>query len=232
MLYNGMIAPLIPYYIKGAIWYQGESNSGSPNDYNNYKTLFSLMIKNWRSDWREGNFPFYYVQIAPFKYGITAKSYMVREAQHLVLSMPNTGMAVTLDIASTSAIHPSDKQDVGLRLALWALAKDYHERVLCSGPLYKWMKIRKGKIILSFDDAGKGLTFKESNGETNFLIAGNDSVFVKANVEVDGKKLIVFNDNVKSPIAVRYTWTNDAVATLFNKEGMPASTFRTDDWAP
>jgi sialate O-acetylesterase len=229
MLYNGMIAPLIPYYIKGAVWYQGESNSGSPND---YKALFSLMIKNWRSGWGEGNFPFYYVQIAPFTYGTETKSYMVREAQRLTLAEPNTGMAVTLDIASVSAIHPADKQDVGLRLALWALAKDYHKHIVCSGPLYKSMKIVKEQIILSFDDAGKGLVLKENNGESNFLISGDDSIFVKANVKVDGKNLIVSSVNIEHPVAVRYAWTNEAVATLFNKEGLPASTFRTDHWNP
>jgi sialate O-acetylesterase len=190
------------------------------------------MIKNWRYDWREGNFPFYYVQIAPYSYGMNTKSQMVREAQRLTLAEPNTGMAVTLDIASISAIHPSDKQDVGLRLALWALAKDYHKNMICSGPLYKSMKIQKGKIILSFDYAEKGLVFRGSNGESNFLISGKDSMFVKANVEVDGKNLIVYNDSVKTPIAVRYAWTNEAVATLFNKEGLPASTFRTDTWNP
>ena len=128
MLFNGMIAPLIPYSIKGVIWYQGESNAGAPND---YKDLFSLMIKNWREDWGEGNFPFYYVQIAPYLYGMNTKSQMIREAQRLTLAEPNTGMAVTLDIASITAIHPSDKQDVGLRLALWALAKDYHKNMIC-----------------------------------------------------------------------------------------------------
>jgi sialate O-acetylesterase len=232
MLYNGMIAPVIPYYIKGVRWYQGESNSGSPNEYNNYRSLFSLMIKNWRADWNEGNFPFYYVQIAPYSYGDNAKSYVVREAQRLTLSEPKTGMAVTLDIAGTDDIHPSDKQDVGLRLALWALAKSYHENIICSGPLYKSMKIQQGKIILLFDDAGKGLVFKKSNGESNFLISGKDSMFVKAKVEVDGKRLIVYNNSVKNPIAVRYAWTNASVATLFNKEGLPASTFRTDHWNP
>ena len=229
MLYNGMIAPLIPYCIKGAIWYQGESNSGSPDD---YKDLFSLMIKNWRSGWGEGNFPFYYVQIAPYSYGMNTKSHVIRDAQRLTLAEPNTGMAVTLDIASITAIHPSDKQDVGLRLALWALAKSYHRNVICSGPLYKSMKTRKEKIILSFDYAGKGLVFKENNGESNFLISGKDSIFVRANVEVDGKRLIVSSNEVKEPIAVRYAWTNEAVATLFNKEGLPASTFRTDRWNP
>ena len=232
MLFNGMIAPLIPYRIKGVIWYQGESNSGSPDDYNNYHSHFSLLIRNWRSDWGEGNFPFYYVQIAPFTYGSDAKSHMVREAQRLTLAEPNTGMAVTLDIASITAIHPSDKQDVGRRLALWALAKDYHKKVVCSGPLYKSMKAQNGKIILSFDFAGSGLIVKEQGGESNFLIAGDDSVFVKANVEVSGKKLVVSSEAVKHPAAVRYAWANEAVATLFNKEGLPASTFRTDHWNP
>ncbi len=229
MLYNGMIAPLIPYYIKGVIWYQGESNSGSPND---YKALFSLMIKNWRADWNEGNFPFYYVQIAPYNYGTDAKSFVIREAQRLTLSDPNTGMAVTLDIAKTNDIHPANKSDVGGRLALWALAKDYHKKLLCSGPLYKSMKTRAGRIILSFDYTGSGLVIKSSTEGTNFSIAGNDSLFVNANVEVNGNKLVVYSDEVKSPVAVRYAWTNSATATLFNKEGLPASTFRTDDWNP
>jgi sialate O-acetylesterase len=229
MLFNGMIEPLIPYSIKGVIWYQGESNAGAPND---YKDLFSLMIKNWRGDWGEGNFPFYYVQIAPYSYGMNTKSQMIRDAQRLTLAEPNTGMAVTLDIASITAIHPSDKQDVGLRLALWALAKEYHKNMICSGPLYKSMKIQKGRVILFFDYAGTGLVFRERNGESNFLVAGKDSMFVKANVEVDGKSLIVYSDGVKDPVAVRYAWTNEAVATLFNKEGLPASTFRTDNWNP
>lgn len=230
MLYNGMIAPLVPYCIKGVIWYQGESNADLPSDYNNYKTLFPLMIRNWRANWREGNFSFYYVQIAPWAYGEKSESYMIRDAQRLTLSVPNTGMAVTLDIASLKTIHPADKQDVGLRLAAWALAKNYHKKVAYSGPLYRSMRIRRGEIVLSFDHADKGLVMKDSLGETNFLIAGKDSVFVKANVKTNGKKLIVYNDEVKNPIAVRYAWSNIAEATLFNKEGLPASTFKTDNW--
>lgn len=237
MLFNGMIAPLIPYTIKGALWYQGESNSDLPSDYNNYEALFKLMIKNWRTDWGEGNFPFYYVQIAPWGYGEKSKSYVVRDAQFRTLSIPNTGIAVTLDIASLATIHPPDKQDVGLRLALWALAKNYHRKVVCSGPLYRSMKIQKGKIILSFDNADGGLLMskiplagKDSSGNANFLIAGKDSMFVKAEVKVEGKKLIVYSDEVKKPIAVRYTWSNTDEATLFDKTGLPAPTFRTDNW--
>ena len=227
MLYNGMIAPLVSYGIKGTIWYQGESNVGQPD---NYKILFPLMIQNWRDNWGEGNFPFYFVQIAPFVYGETAKSYIIREAQFLTLSVPSTGMAVTLDIATVNNIHPPDKQDVGKRLALWALAKNYNKKITYSGPIYKSMKIEKDKAALTFDDAGNGLMFKEINGESNFIIAGKDKKFVKANVKVDGRKLIVYSPEVREPAAVRYEWSNTAEATLFNKEQLPASTFRTDDW--
>ena len=227
MLYNGMISPLIPYRIKGTIWYQGESNVGTPY---NYKTLFPLMIKNWRDSWGEGNFPFYFVQIAPFDYGASSKSYIIREAQLLTLSVPNTGMVVTLDIATVNNIHPPDKQDVGKRLALWALAKNYNKNIPYSGPLYKSLKIKKGEAVLSFEHAGKGLIFKAIDGETNFIIAGKDQKFVKAQVKVDGKKLIVYSPDVKEPAAVRYAWSNKGEATLFNKELLPASTFRTDNW--
>jgi sialate O-acetylesterase len=230
MLFNGMIAPLIPYTLKGALWYQGESNSDLPSEYNNYEALFKLMIKNWRADWREGNFPFYYVQIAPWGYGEKSKSHVVRDAQFRTLSVPNTGIAVTLDIASLATIHPPDKQDVGLRLALWALAKDYHRKVVYSGPLYRSMRIQKGKVILSFDDADGGLVMKDCSGDTKFLIAGKDSMFVRAEVKVEGKELIVYSEEVKKPVAVRYTWSNTDEATLFNRLGLPAPTFRTDNW--
>jgi sialate O-acetylesterase len=241
MLYNGMIAPLVSYGIKGTIWYQGETNVGAPYNFKsyfplivgapyNYKTLFPLMIKNWRDKWGEGNFPFYFVQIAPCNYESSAKSYIIREAQFLTLSVPNTGIAVTLDIATLNNIHPPNKQDVGKRLALWALAKNYNKKIVYSGPLYKSMKIKKNKVVLEFDDAGTGLMFREIRGETNFIIAGKDKKFFKAEVNVDGKKLIVFSSVVKEPAAVRYEWNNQGQATLFNKEQLPASTFRTDKW--
>jgi sialate O-acetylesterase len=229
MLYNGMIAPLIPYSIKGTIWYQGESNSDFPEDYNNYKTLFPLMIKNWRADWGEGNFPFYYVQIAPFTYGENSKSYVVREAQLLTLSVPNTGMAVTLDIGNVNNIHPADKQDVGKRLALWALAKNYGENIIYSGPLYKSMKVENGKAVLSFTHTDGGLVIKEINGKNNFEIAGTDLNFVDADVKVEGDELVVYSPRIKRPAAVRYAWSNTAEATLFNKTGLPGSTFNTLD---
>ncbi len=230
VLYNGMIAPLIPYYIKGTIWYQGEQNTDDPKDYNNYHALFSMLIHNWRTVWGEGNFPFYFVQIAPWKYGSSSKSYVVRNAQFQTLSVPNTGMAVTLDIGSLKTIHPPDKQDMGKRLALWALAKQYHKNVFYSGPLFKSMKIKGNKIILSFNHAGKGLVVKDRNGKTNFIIAGLDKKFVDAQVKVKGKKLIVYSNKIKHPVAVRYAWSNTEKATLFNKEGLPAPTFKTDNW--
>ncbi len=227
MLYNGMIAPLIPYHIKGVIWYQGENNVGYPES---YKVLFPLMIKNWRNDWNEGDFPFYYVQIAPYNYGDNSRSQVIREAQLLTLSVPNTGMAVTLDIGETNSIHPGNKQDVGKRLALWALAKDYGKDVTFSGPIYKSMKIENNEVIITFDYADNGLVLKPVNGENNFIIAGADSNFVEADVKVDGNQLIVSSSQIKNPVAVRYAWSNTAQATLFNKEDLPASTFKTDDW--
>ena len=226
-LYNGMIAPLIPYRIKGVIWYQGESNTNNPEL---YKTLFPLMIKNWREDWKQGNFSFYYVQIAPYNYGQWTQSQKLREAQLQTLSVPKTGMVVTLDIGNPNNIHPGNKKDVGERLALWALAKDYNKKVIYSGPIYKSMKIVKDKIELTFDYADGGLVLKERDGENNFLIANEDKVFKKAMVKISGKKLIVYNPEIKNPVAVRYCWDNTSEATLFNKAGLPASSFRTDNW--
>lgn len=227
LLFNGMIAPLIPYNIKGAIWYQGESNTGNPEL---YKKLFPLMIKNWREEWGLGDFPFYYVQIAPYNYGPNVESQKLRKAQLMTLSVPNTGMAVTLDIGNPNNIHPANKKDVGERLARWALAKDYGKKIEFSGPIYKSMKIEGNKIILTFDYTDGGLVIKEINGENNFLIAGKDKVFKKAKVEIKDDKLIVYSDSVENPAAVRYCWDNISEGTLFNKAGLPASSFRTDNW--
>ncbi|MFH1194817.1 MAG: sialate O-acetylesterase [bacterium] len=225
-LFNGMIAPLRPYGIKGAIWYQGESNVGNPKL---YQRIFPMMIECWRDEWQEGNFPFYYVQIAPYNYGGETNSQLLRESQMRTLKTPNTGMAVTMDIGNPDNIHPGNKEDVGERLALWALAKNYNKKVVCSGPLYKSMKIQKDKIVLSFDFA-TGLEIKPRDGKNNFQIAGKDKVFHDAVVEVKGKTLVVSSPDVKEPVAVRYCWSDIHEGTLFNNAGLPASSFRTDDW--
>jgi sialate O-acetylesterase len=226
-LYNAMIRPLIPYAIKGVIWYQGEANTTQPEL---YKTLFPMMINNWRADWKQGKFPFYYAQIAPYNYGDSTPSQRLREAQLFTLSTPKTGLVVTLDIGNPDNIHPANKKDVGERLARWALAKDYGKKVVYSGPLYRSMKVVNDKIILSFKHTNGGLVLKERNGEHHFLIAGQDSVFKKAEVKIKGKKLVLSNPEIKKPVAVRYAWSNTDEGTLFNGAGLPASSFRTDNW--
>ncbi|MBU1097545.1 MAG: sialate O-acetylesterase [Bacteroidetes bacterium] len=227
LLYNAMINPLIPFLIKGAIWYQGESNTGRAKE---YESLFPLMIKSWRTSWGIGDFPFYFTQIAPYKYSAGTNSQLLREAQLKSLSVPNTGMAVTLDIGNPDNIHPANKKDVGERLAFWALAKDYNKKVICSGPLYKSIKIDSNKIILSFDYAVESLVVKPINGKMNFQIAGDNKNFIEAEVKVEGKKLIAYNQAIVKPVAVRYAWSDTDEATLFNSAGLPASSFRTDDW--
>jgi sialate O-acetylesterase len=227
LLYNAMINPLIPFLIKGVIWYQGESNTGRAKE---YESLFPLMIKSWRTSWGIGDFPFYFTQIAPYKYSAGTNSQLLREAQLKSLSVPNTGMAVTLDIGNPDNIHPANKKDVGERLAFWALAKDYNKKVICSGPLYKSIKIDSNKIILSFDYAVESLVVKPINGKMNFQIAGDNKNFIEAEVKVEGKKLIAYNQAIVKPVAVRYAWSDTDEATLFNSAGLPASSFRTDDW--
>ncbi len=216
VLYNAMIGPIIPYAIKGAIWYQGESNTNEPRL---YRDLLPLMIRNWREGWNEGEFPFYFVQIAPYNYGDSVQSQVLRESQLLTLSTPRTGMAVTLDIGEPENIHPADKQSVGERLARWALAKDYNKEVPYSGPLYKSMKITGDSVIVSFDHADHGLALKVVGADSGFLIAGGDRKFVKADVMVKGSKLILYSAIVKNPLAVRYAWSNTPSATLFERGG-------------
>lgn len=225
-LYNAMIAPLVPYAIKGAIWYQGESNVGGAEL---YKSMFPTMIKNWRTDFKN-DFSFYYAQIAPWSYTPGSGSQKIREAQMLSLSTPKTGMAVLMDLGSAKTIHPPYKTEVGERLALWALAKDYGKKVVYSGPQYKTMKVVKDKIALTFDYVDGGLVLKAKGEENNFMIAGADKLFKKAEVKIEGKKLIVSSPEVKDPVAVRYGWAEYVDGSLFNKAGLPASSFRTDDW--
>ena len=226
-LFNGMINPVLPFAIKGAIWYQGESNANNPALYGR---TFPAMIEDWRRAFREKDFPFYFVQIAPYAYGEQTHSEYLRESQFQTLKIKNTGMAVTLDIGDPKNIHPANKQSVGNRLALWALGKTHGKRIVFSGPLYKTMRKVKNNIILSFECADKGLVLQERNGENSIVIAGEDRVFRKANVRVEGNKLVVYHPEIQKPMAVRYAWGNTSEATLFNKESLPASSFRTDTW--
>jgi sialate O-acetylesterase len=227
VLYNGMLHPLTKYTIKGAIWYQGEANVGRAFQ---YRTIFPGMITDWRNQWGKGDFPFYFVQLAPYKYGTEHTSAELREAQFLTLfSLKNTGMAVTLDIGNPENIHPTNKRDVGKRLALWALAKDYGVNLVCSGPLFRDIAIEDNKIRVNFDYTGKGL---QSVGGplTHFEIAGEDRVYHPARAVVEEHTVLVGHPDVEKPVAVRYAWTNTAVPNLFNWKGLPASSFCSDDW--
>lgn len=224
VLYNAMLHPLINYTMKGVIWYQGESNSGKAKL---YQTLFPAMVENWRNNWNQGDFPFYYVQIAPHK-GQTPE---IREAQLLSLKkITNSGMVVTTDVGDANNIHPIDKQTVGHRLALIAMAKTYNEKKLVySGPIYNHMKIIKGRVQLFFDYTES--EFKKT-GETlkEFEIAGEDKIFYPADAKIEGKTVVVSSEKVKNPIAVRFAWKPIPEPNLFNTENLPASPFRTDDW--
>ncbi|MCK0148091.1 sialate O-acetylesterase [Arenibacter sp. F26102] len=230
-LYNAMIHPFIPYAIQGVIWYQGESNASvCPGDPERYEKLFPTLIKSWREEWNQGDFPFYYVQIAPFQWGVSRVGAMVRDAQRKSLYVKNTGMAVTMDIGNPYDIHPRNKKDVGKRLALWALAKDYGKKdITYSGPLFKSIELKGKRAIISFSHTGSGLMSK--GGElTHFEMAGEDKVFYKANAVIQGETVSVTSDKVKKPAAVRYAFYNTDEPNLFNIEGLPASSFRTDNW--
>lgn len=230
-LYNGMIAPLIPYAIRGAIWYQGESNAGRAHQ---YRTLFPDMIQNWRSDWGQGNFPFLAVQLAPFK-AIQSEPgesdwAELREAQWLATTaLPNVGMAVITDVGEEKDIHPRKKAPVGERLAIAARGIAYGEKLEYSGPIYKNIKVTGNQAILSFAHVGRGL---ESRGGplTGFAICGKDKKFVWGKAEIRGDTVVVSSPKVSRPVAVRYGWADFPVVNLWNKDGLPASPFRTDDF--
>jgi hypothetical protein len=229
--FNGMIAPIIPYAIRGAIWYQGENNAMS--DFPQlYDTQLPLLIRDWRQRWGEGDFPFAWVQLPnfqPWNANGSSKWAVVREAMLHTLDVTNTGMAVTIDVGEPHYIHPHNKQAVGHRLALWALAKVYGENIPWSGPLPAGQKINGDKIIVSFAHADGGLVAK--GGELKgFAIAGADHKWVDATAVIQGDQVIVSSLEVKSPVAVRYAWADNPVCNLYNGAGLPASPFRTDDW--
>ena len=224
VLYNAMLHPVINYTIKGVIWYQGESNAEKAFLYRN---LFPAMVKSWREEWKQGEFPFYYVQITPHK----GQNPDIREAQLIASkTIPNSGMVVTTDVGNATNIHPIDKQTVGYRLALIAKAKTYGEnKLVYSGPTYKDLKIKKDKIQLFFDDVDSGFK-KPSEDLKEFEIAGDDQVFYPAEAKIDGKTIVVSSLKVKNPKAVRFAWKAIPEPNLFNNENLPASPFRTDDW--
>lgn len=224
-LYNGMIAPLTRFPIRGVIWYQGESNT-DPLRYPVYGRLFQTLIQDWRADWHQGNFPFLFVQIANYRPGPDSYWAEVREAQRQALVLVNTAMAVTVDIGDPNNIHPKDKQDVGYRLALAARAVAYGEHLEYSGPLYRAMSREGGSLRLYFHHAANGLVSK-GGPLKGFEIAGEDGKFVAAEAVIDGSTIILSSPAVASPAQARYGWTSDPVCNLFNKEGLPASPFRT-----
>ena len=227
VLYNGMLVPLKNLAIRGAIWYQGESNQGRAIQYRN---IFPGMIQDWRNTWKQGDFPFYFVQLAPYKYATEHTSAELREAQFLTLSkLRNTGMAVTLDIGNPDDIHPTNKRDVGSRLALWALARDYGKDLVYSGPLYLQQSVEESSIRIQFEHVGSGLV--AIGGDlSHFEIAGEDQVYHAAKAVIDGETVLVSSKDVTTPVAVRFAWSNTAEPNLFNKEGLPASSFCTDQW--
>jgi sialate O-acetylesterase len=230
-LYNGMIAPLIPYAIKGAIWYQGESNAGRALE---YRTLLPTMIKNWRADWKQGDFPFLIVQLAPFlKIDVDPQESAwaeLREAQLLTTKkVPNTAIAVITDVGEEKDIHPKWKGPVGERLARAARALANGEKVVYSGPTYRSMKVEGSRIAIDFDNVGGGLVAK-GVPLVGFTIAGKDRKFFRADAEILDNKVVVWSKDVEQPVAVRFGWANYPVVNLWNKDGLPASPFRTDDF--
>jgi len=230
-LYNAMLAPLLNYRITGVVWYQGESNAAKPIE---YRQLLPALVRDWRENWKQGNFPFLIVQLPNFMETKSEPSEsdwaLLREAQCKALSLPNTGMAVTIDIGEWNDIHPLDKKDVGDRLALAAQKVAYgDDHVVYSGPLYQSMKTDGNKIVLTFSNIGGGLIAK-GTGLKCFAIAGPDKKFVWADAKIEGDNVVVSSGKVLNPVAVRYAWSdNPDGANLYNKEGLPASPFRTDE---
>lgn len=225
--YNAMIAPITNYAIAGTIWYQGESNTETAATYGK---LFTTMIDAWRKAWNK-EFPFYYVQIAPYKYAGKNIGALLREQQTKSMSLPKTGMVVITDLVNdTNNIHPTDKHDVGARLANWALSETYNkEGIVYKSPMFKSMEVKKDKAYLTFDNAPNGLMIK---GKTvaELYIAGSDQQFYPAEAKIEKDKLVVWSKQVKEPVAVRFGFSNTAIGNLFSKEGLPVCPFRTDDW--
>jgi sialate O-acetylesterase len=224
-----MIHPLIPFTIRGAIWYQGESNAGRAFQ---YRDLFPMMIRDWREKWN-AELDFYFVQLANFmnkdKEPVESAWAELREAQMMTMHLAHTGMAVTIDIGDAADIHPKNKQEVGRRLALAARAKTYGEKTDYSGPLYQTYRIEGDQIKLSFD-FDEALKSSDGKALTGFAVAGPDRKFYWAEAVIEGNEVVVRSPKVKHPLAVRYGWANNPDCNLTNNSGLPASPFRTDQW--
>jgi sialate O-acetylesterase len=231
VLYNAMIHPLLPFHIRGAIWYQGESNAGRAFQ---YRSLFRTMIRDWRTQWGQGDFPFLFVQLANYMQRnsepVEDAWAELREAQAMALQEPNTGMAVAIDIGDALDIHPGNKQEVGRRLALNALARVYDQDVPFSGPMYSSMEIQGNRIVLSFDYVLDGLSTSDNTPLKGFSICGEDRKFVWANAKITDNKVQVSAPGISNPIAVRYAWSSNPACNLVNSAGLPASPFRTDQF--
>jgi sialate O-acetylesterase len=232
-LYNGVLNPVLGYGLRGVIWYQGESNAGRAYQ---YRHLFPLMIKSWRDAWGQGEFPFYWVQLADFMAEapepVESAWAELREAQTMTMAaLPATGEAVIIDIGEGKDIHPRNKLTVGMRLARWALAKDYGVPVAHRSPTFKSCEKKDGKLLVTMDHVGAGLYAFDVQEVRGCFIAGEDKKWVNAKARIVGKdKIEVWSETVKDPVAVRYAWANNPVCNLFSKEGLPATPFRSDDW--
>lgn len=231
VLYNAMIHPLVPYAIRGAIWYQGESNAGRAYQ---YRTLFPAMISSWREVWEQGDFPFLFVQLAPFMKKVEQPEPSawaeLREAQWMTTQrLTQTGMAVITDVGDENDIHPKAKEPVGQRLALAARALAYGEAIEYSGPEFHWAEALGPEMVLHFRHAGQGLK-AEGDALTGFVICGADRRFVNATARIEGAAVVVRSDEVPRPVAVRYGWANYPLGNLWNADGLPATPFRTDDF--
>lgn len=236
-LYDGMVAPLEPYAMRGVIWYQGESNARRPAEYH---TLFSRLITDWRENWGEGDFPFLFVQLAGYRADDSDSWPQVREAQLQTLALPNTGMASAVDIGDPGNLHPIDKRDVGKRLALAARHVAYGEDVVCSGPLFKALKKEGAALRVEFADTGSGLEIGKPpwvaphaaelpvDRLVGFEVAGADGQWKPADAKIDGNAIVVMSAGAPDPVAVRYAWKEYPAANLYNKEGLPASPFRAE----
>jgi len=229
-LYNAMIAPLINYSVKGFLWYQGEANTGRAEE---YAKLQPAQIIDWRNKWKRGELPFLYVQLPGFmdyNYLPSESNWAkLRESQLSALSVPNTAMVVAIDLGEWNDIHPDNKKDVGERLALAALKLTYNENIVHSGPIYQSSATEGNKIIISFTNTGSGLTTTDGEELGEFAIAGSDKKFVWAKAKIEGNNVMVWHDSILNPVYVRYAWADNPVnPNLYNREGLPASPFRTD----